>query len=231
MKKLEIRIIVICLITTCTNLTWSAQAQEVKIGADLVSNYIWRGSKLGSASFQPAISAEYKGISLTAWGSTDFTGDAFELDLTAGYRINGLSLAITDYFATSDVNSQPYFNYKSGNGHVFEATIGYTFSEKVPLTLSWNTYFAGTDNTYNSHDYSTYIEAAYPFSLWQVNMDAEIGFTPWKGAYANGFNVVNIGLKASKDIVITEKFALSVFTKVIFNPAANRAFMVFGLFI
>lgn len=229
MKEFKKRIAFTFLIMAWIGVTWNAHAQEITIGGDLVSNYIWRGSKLGNASVQPSVSAGYKGISLTAWGSTDFTGDAFELDLTAGYQIDGLRLSITDYFATSDVNTQPYFKYKSGNGHVFEGTVEYTFSEKVPLTLNWNTYFAGTDNTYKSHDYSTYIEAAYPFSLWKVNMRAEIGITPWKGAYADSFNVVNIGLQASKDITVTKKFALPVFAKIIFNPADNRAFMVLGL--
>lgn len=229
MRKLKKRIVSTLLIVVWISFTWNVYAQEITIGADLVSNYVWRGSKLGNASFQPSVSAEYKGISLEAWGSTDFTGDAFELDLTAGYQINGLRLAITDYFATSDINTQPYFKYKSGNGHVFEGTIEYTFSEKIPLSLKWNTYFAGTDNTYKCHDYSTYIEAAYTFCLWKVNMSTEIGITPWKGAYADSFNVVNIGLQASKDITITKKFALPIFTKIIFNPADNRAFMVLGL--
>lgn len=229
MKNVRKRIAILVIIMTSICLASGSKAQEVSFGADLVSNYVWRGEKLGNASFQPSVFAGYKGFSLTAWGSTDFTGDALELDLTAGYSIGGLSLAITDYFATTDVNSQPYFKYKAGHGHVFEGTAAYTFGEKVPLTLSWNTYFAGTDNTYQSHDYSTYIEAAYAFSLWSVNMHAEIGLTPWKGAYADGFNVVNIGIGASKEIPLSSKFSLPVFTKVIFNPAANKAFIVFGL--
>lgn len=226
-KRKGITTIVITIACLC--LSSGLKAQEVSFGADIVSIYLWRGAKLGNASVQPSISAGYKGLSLTAWGSTDFTADALELDLTLGYSIGQFSVAVTDYFATSDADSQPYFRYQTGYGHVFEGTATYTVSEKLPLTFSWNTYFAGTDNAYKSHDYSTYIEAAYAFTLWSVDMSAEMGLTPWKGAYADGFHVVNIALGASREIPISSKFSLPVFTKVAFNPADNRAFIVFGL--
>lgn len=229
MKKSGKIIAVVVAMVTYISLGFGASAQELSFGADIVSSYVWRGEKLGNVSFQPAISAEYKGLSLTAWGSRDFTGDVMELDLTAAYCFGRFSLEITDYYATSGENIEPYFKYKAGNGHVFEATAAYTFGEKIPLTLSWNTYFAGTDDTYKSQDYSTYIEAAYSFTLWTADVHTEVGITPWKGAYADRLNVVNIGIGASKSIPITNKFSLPISTKVIFNPAANKAFIVFGL--
>lgn len=209
--------------------TTATKAQEVSLAADLVSNYIWRGEKCGDAGFQPSFTFGYKGFSFTAWGSTDFTGDAFELDLTAAYATGKFQFALTDYFVTSDVNSQPYFDYQAGAGHVFEGTINYTVSEKVPLTLSWNTYFAGTDDTYSAHDYSTYIEAAYPFTLGSIDLESRAGFTPWKGAYADKFNVVNLSVRASKAFLLKAGFTLEPFVELIFNPAADKAFMVFGL--
>ena len=42
---------------------------EATIGADLVSQYIWRGQNLGDFSLQPTLGVGYKGISLSAWGS------------------------------------------------------------------------------------------------------------------------------------------------------------------
>lgn len=229
MKKSLKKIAVIPVLFTGIQGMPGIKAQEINAGADLVSNYVWRGSKCGDASFQPSISLGYKGLSFTAWGSTDFTGDAFELDLTAAYAIGSLELALTDYYVATDINTQPYFDYKRGAGHVFEGTIAYTISEKIPLKLSWNTYFAGTDNAYSKQDYSTYVEASYPFALWGVDMGGELGITPWKGAYADGFNVVNIGITASKTFQLSGKFSLSPYTKLIFNPADNKAFMVFGV--
>lgn len=230
MKNFLRTIAIVAAIGTGINTTGIASAQEVAVGADIVSNYVWRGAKCGDASFQPSLSVGYKGFSLAAWGSTDFTGSAFELDLTAAYSVGGLNLAITDYYATSDIDSSPYFKYHVYDGHIFEATAAYTFGEKVPLTLSWNTYFAGADvDEDGKMYYSTYVEAAYPFQLWGIEMGAFLGVTPWKGAYADRFNVVNIGITASKTIELSSKFSLSPYTKLVFNPAADKAFFVFGV--
>ncbi|WP_106830982.1 hypothetical protein [Parabacteroides pacaensis] len=229
MKKSLKRNVAIAVMVACVS-SWSSKAQEVNVGADLVSNYVWRGMKCGDASFQPSLSLGYKGISVTAWGSTDFTGNAFELDLSVGYSIGGFNLAITDYYVTDDINTHPYFKYHITDGHIFEGTVAYTFSEKVPITLSWNTNFAGNDvDEKAEQNYSTYMEASYPFTLWSVDMGAELGITPWKGMYADKFNVVNIGIKASKVIELSSKFSISPYTKLIFNPAADKAFIVFGI--
>lgn len=58
-------------VLSAMSLPMSSVAQdkfEASVGADLVSNYIWRGQDLGSASIQPALSLSYKGISFSAWG-------------------------------------------------------------------------------------------------------------------------------------------------------------------
>ena len=42
---------------------------ETSMGADIVSQYYWRGQDLGAVSLQPTLGIGYKGFSLTAWGS------------------------------------------------------------------------------------------------------------------------------------------------------------------
>ena len=37
---------------------------EATLGADIVSNYIWRGQDLGAAAIQPSLGIGYKGLSL-----------------------------------------------------------------------------------------------------------------------------------------------------------------------
>ncbi len=204
---------------------------EVNVGADLVSSYIWRGTDCGGVSIQPTLSVARSGFSLTAWGSVGFEGtDTKELDFTLGYNTGGLTVAVTDYwFDRTDGVPSDYFDYRArSTAHVFEATLAYDFGL---LALSWNTHFAGSDYTKANGDraYSTYIEARAPFKLGGTGFVAEVGFTPWEGAYSDKFNVTNIGLRADRSIRITDNFALPVFAKVTMNPYEDKAYFVFGM--
>ena len=79
--------------------------------------------------------------------------------------------------------------------------------------------------------YSTYIEAAYPFSVKTFDLVAMVGASPWKSAanYLNdGFAVTNVSLRASKDIRISERFSIPVFTQVLWNPNREDVHFVFG---
>lgn len=206
-----------------------AKAQEkveVSVGADIVSNYIWRGIDCGGASIQPSISVAKSGFSLTAWGSTGFSkSDTKELDLTLGYSIAGFNVAITDYW----FDTRRYFDYSAHTtAHIYEASVGYDFGV---LAINWNTYFAG-DDYYKSDGkraYSSYLEASAPFKLGGVDFSAEIGLTPWEGAYSNKFNVINLGLTAFREIKITDTFNVPAFAKLIVNPNTEGAYFVFGV--
>jgi hypothetical protein len=62
-------------------------------------------------------------------------------------------------------------------------------------------------------------------------LDAAIGLTPWETSFygANGFSVLNVSLKAAKEIKITDSFALPVFGQVVVNPRTEDAFLVIGI--
>jgi hypothetical protein len=205
---------------------------EATLGSDLVSSYIWRGTYCGGVSVQPAGSIAYKGFSLGAWGSVGFdSNDTKEFDFTLGYAAGGFSAAITDYwFLPADADAQVgYFQYGSNNTqHVFEGTLGYDFGV---LALSWNTNFAGNDARRSNGDlaYSTYISLAVPFNLGGLEWSAEVGMTPWEGAYADKLNLTNVTLAASKEIQLSETFSLPVFGQITFNPAAQRTYFAFGV--
>ena len=77
--------------------------------------------------------------------------------------------------------------------------------------------------------WSSYCEVSYPFSVKDVSMSIEAGFTPWDGMYSNKFNVVNVGLSATKELKITSNFSLPVFGKLIANPYEEQVYFVFGL--
>lgn len=55
---------------------------EISFGTDLVSTYLWRGQDLGGVSIQPGIGLSWRGLSLSAWGSSGFDEkDTKEVDL------------------------------------------------------------------------------------------------------------------------------------------------------
>jgi len=209
---------------------------ETTISADVVSSYIWRGQDLGSVSLQPTLGVGYKGLTLTAWGSTGLTNpdDTKEFDLTLAYTIGGLNIGITDYwFNKGGLDPEGrYFKYDAhGTNHVFEANIGYDFGL---ASIQWYTNFAGNDGVNKDGDraYSSYAEASVPFKLASVDWTATAGVIPWATTFYNGwtsgFAVTNLSLKATKDIKITDSFSVPVFGQIAANPCSQRAYLVFG---
>ncbi len=207
------------------------QRFTVTPSADLVSSYIWRGAYNGGISFQPSLTLSYGGFSLEAWGSTDFSTSndqsiAKEIDFTLGYEWNGFSLAVTDYWWEGE--GSRYGRYSSD--HYFEGTVGYSFGESFPLSLSWSTMFAGGDKDIEGDRlYSSYFEVLYEFDVWGVTVIPSVGISPWKSMYSEEFNVASIGLKAAKDIRVTDSFSIPLFTEVIVSPSNDNVYMVFGL--
>ena len=123
-----------------------AQAQEVFVTADFVSSYIWRGIDSGNASVQPSLGLNWKGLTVYAWGSTEFREKNNEIDLSLEYEYKNLTLYANNYFTQTEEEPFKYFNYSShSTGHTFEAGAGYMLSEKFPLSVSWYTTFAGND--------------------------------------------------------------------------------------
>ena len=208
----------------------SALAQNefsVNGNVDFVSDYVWRGAYQGSGvSVQPSLTLGYAGLSLNAWGSQSLTKDAKEFDINLSYNIKNFTLTVSDYWWSGA--DQPYGHYKSQ--HFFEATAAYTISEKFPLTLTWSTMFAGGDKDENGDlQASTYITAAYPFSLpLDITLTPSIGFTPWEGMYHDKAGVTDVSLKASKAIKVTEHFSIPVFVQAIASPIYDRTYIVGG---
>ena len=223
--------IIYILIVVLTASTVKAQKVDFSLGADIVSSYVWRGAYQTSAAIQPTAGLSVSGFSLSAWGSIPFNGVAKEVDFTAAYEIAGLSFAVTDYWWAGE-DAYKYFMYKSKRtAHLFEASLGYTLPvEKFPLSISWNTMFAGGDYLADGdRAYSTYITASYPFKIKDVDLGFSVGLTPWESIYAEDFSVIHVGLKASKELKITDSFSLPVSGEIIANPRYEDIFFVFGV--
>lgn len=206
---------------------------ETTIAADVVNQYIWRGVDAGNVSLQPTLGVAYKGLSLTAWGSVGLTesSDTKEFDFTLGYTTGGLNVGITDYwFSVGQDPDARYFKYDAhGTNHVFEAFVGYDFGV---VSAQWYTNFAGNDgvNKDGKRAYSSYFEVNAPFRLATCEWTATLGAVPYATTTygTTGFAVTNIGLKATKDIKVTDTFSVPVFAGVTGNPCAQKAYLVFG---
>jgi hypothetical protein len=176
---------------------------------------------------------EYKGLSLTAWGSYGLVDkdDAKEFDLTLAYTIGGFNIGVTDYWLSEGLDPDSrYFKYDAhGTNHVFEANIGYDFGF---ASIQWYTNFAGNDgvNKNGKRAYSSYFETNVPFLLAGVEWTATAGAVPYATDYygTSGFAVTNLSLKATKDIKVTERFSIPVFGQVTGNPCSRKAYLVFG---
>ena len=234
MKKVK-RLLLMAMAVLASAAATAQESEEVEtvIAADVVNQYIWRGQNLGNVSLQPTLGVAWKGLSLTAWGSVGLSepSDTKEFDLTLGYTIGGLNVGITDYwFSVGQDPDGRYFKYDAhGTNHVFEANIGYDFGV---VSAQWYTNFGGNDgvNKDGERAYSSYFEVSAPFRLATCEWTATLGAVPYATTSygTTGFAVTNIGLKATKDIKVTDTFSIPVFAGVTGNPCAQKAYLVFG---
>lgn len=229
----------VAVLATITAPSMAAAQDEVEatLGADIVSNYIWRGSDLGGAAIQPTIGVSYKGFSLTGWGSYGIAdrNDTKEFDLTLSYSTGGFTLGITDYYCLSGTENCPtkYFLYDAHKtSHEFEANVGYDFGV---LSFNWYTIFAGNDGMNKDGDraYSSYFEIGAPFKLGGLDWEATVGAVPYSTDYyedaTNGFVINNVTLKASKEVALSSKLTVPVFGAISANPSTQKLYFTAGI--
>lgn len=216
MKKMIGVAAIIVLLAGLVAVPMVASAQEVSVGADIVSSYVWRGWKFGQgAAVQPTVEFSSGGFALGAWGSFGLAhDDAMEADLYAGYGFeNGLYIGVTDYFFPAADGSVEYLDY---DNHVFEANLGFGLGS---LSFSGNMYFdSNTDN-------DTYVELAYDFGLASIFVGGGNESYTLDGDFA----ICNLGVSASKDITVTDSFTLPLFGSVILNPDTEQMYIVVGM--
>ena len=208
---------------------------ETSVSADVVSEYVWRGTKCGDAAIEPTLAISAAGVELSAWGSVGIVNplDTRELDLTLSYSVAGASVGITDYWFSSLAGGDPagrYFKYaEDATNHVFEAFVGYDFGF---ASISWYTNFAGNDFSANGdRAFSSYCELVAPFSFGGLDWTATLGFVPMETPLygTDGFAVTNISLSTGKSLDITDSFSIPVSAGLTFNPCDESAYFVLGI--
>lgn len=196
----------------------TAQAAGFKIGADVVSSYVFRGTDFGnSAAIQPALSytCPTTGIIVGAWGSYAVSEDAGnrhkEIDLYATLPVGPLSFTVTDYNSPDSGDS---FDFSDDGPNVVELSIGYA-KDNLSLLAAINVAGHDTDN-------AKYCEAGYKFydkDGYTAKGVVGLGDEDFYGD-GDGDNIalVNTGISVSKD-----RFTASY----IYNPDTAKSNLVF----
>ena len=218
---------------------------DLSISAEVVSTYVWRGSYQTGTSIQPFMEFTVGGFSLGTWGSVDIAGFGYkEVDLMASFSFKNVTVGLYDTWIAGEMNYN-YFDLSKTTLHLLEAWVAYSF-DRIPLSIGWYTSIAGDEtcskylkNGKLKNAFPTYIEVTYTFPVRKTILEAAIGVSPWKsstlynrydeGGMTDGFAVVNLSLKASRDIKMTDSYSLPVFGQLIFNPAKEDTFLVFGI--
>jgi hypothetical protein len=186
------------------------------VGADVYSNYIWRGTKFGKGpAFQPSVKFVTGGLTVGVWGSFDASGYS-ESDPYISYSFPfGLSLGITDYY-------YPFLggSFFSDSSNVYELNLGYTLKG---LSLSAN-YIVNKAPVPASSGSDVYFQAGYAFKKFNVGIGAGNG---WHTADSK-FNVCHISVGTNKTIEVTDKLSIPVTGQVIVNPDKKQIFVVVG---
>lgn len=189
-----------------------------QVGADVYTNYIWRGTKYGQGpAIQPSVKFVAGGLTLGVWGSFDASGYV-ETDPYLSYSFPfGLSLGITDYYYPS----QPLFEVSDTAGsHALELNAGFA---KGGLSLSAN-YIVNEAGGAGSAGGDMYFQAGYTFKIFNIFLGAGDGWHTSDGDFA----ICNVGIGASKEIKITDTFSIPVSGQVIVNPEKEALYVVVG---
>jgi hypothetical protein len=191
------------------------------VGADLVSSYLWRGTKFGTGpAIQPYLSFASGGFEIGGWGSYCFTSnEAAEADIYLSYGFDfGLSIGLSDYYFPGT----EYFDYSTESGsHAFEINLGYEI-KGVSLAANYILNEAGSAGSAGS---DMYFEAGYGFSSFSLFAGAGDGWHSADGEFA----LCNIGISASKEIKLSDSFSLPVSGALIWNPDKEQYHVVVGI--
>jgi hypothetical protein len=195
-----------------------SQSSKFNVGADLFSNYIFRGTKYGKGpSVQPGIKFTRSGLTIGFWGSFDASGYT-EADPYVSYSFkSGLSIGLTDYYYPG----LPVFEISDTAGsHALEINAGFT---KWGLSLSGN-YIINEAGGAASAGGDMYFQAGYTFASFNLFIGAGNGWHTSDGK----FDLCNIGIGTSKVIKLTDSFSIPVSGQIIMNPDREQMYVVVG---
>jgi hypothetical protein len=191
---------------------------EFNAGADIYSNYIWRGTKFGAGpSVQPSLEYLNGGLTIGVWGSFDASGYS-EADPYISFLFkSGFSLGLTDYYYPD----LPVFETSDTSGsHALEINVEFI---KGGITLSGN-YIVNHAGGAGSAGGDKYLQAGYTFKNCSLFAGAGDGWHTSDGKFA----LCNVGIGTTKVIRVTDRFSIPVNGQVILNPDREHLYLIVG---
>lgn len=219
----------------------SEKNSNTDLGVDIVSSYIWRGLLVDpTPNIQGWGEFGFKGFSMGAWASTNFTGTYIETDFYLGYKYENFNATLTNY----KVGWDDYFNVKKeSTAHVGELALAYTVSDNFPLQILGSVLIYGDDKKIDSYDatgeailsdtknYSAYFELQYTLTHGETDISFTGGIVTHESYFytTDGFAVTNLGISLEKAIKFTDDFSLPINFSVIANPELESAYAILGI--
>ncbi len=226
----------------------AVQAQsevDMTVGVDYFNRYVWRGLDFANTpSLQPTLSLGFDGFETGIWGAYTLSNqqsESDEIDFWVGYTHEienaiSISAVITDYyFPNVGIDFFNFNNYDDEledgtpdpGAHTLEAGLSLTGPESFPVTVS------GYINFHNDAGNNTYFQIDYPVKINETDLNIFMGATGGSkdnsGYYGtDDLQVINVGVQASREIVVTESFSVPLNISFIVNPNAEISYLVVG---
>ncbi len=252
MKKIFFLMIAALLVFQTTNAQDETEDKSrVNFTTSFQTNHLWRGLIITDKPMFAVMTTFNlnKSGNFTAgfWGGMSVSNDDDdthykEIDYYVQYAKNNFSIGLWDLFNTRGVATPDIWNYKNDEtGHLLDLRTSLNFGSSFPMTVEADILLYGLGDTEpDGNDvkqrYSTYLQLSYPIvDKTQINMSAFLGTgfalngeTHLYGDGKNSFDVVNIGLTASKTLTIgNHNFPVSATT--MWNPVQKFARIQFAI--
>lgn len=214
-------------------LTFQSYAQGgFNVSLDAKNMHYWRGLRVSDGFVTaPMVGYYNQGFAAFAWGGLSVDGQYTEVSHIISYTTGNFNVTLLDIFSFTGNPAADFFNFKAGEtNHITDLSLGYGFGEDIPLRLMWATVIYGNDRDSNGDNrYSTYLEAAFPFvrETYVLQPYIAAGFALAGGddnsLYgANAFDLVNIGLRVSRMLILGDH-SIPVTGTMGYNPSLKKA--------
>ncbi len=101
------------------------------------------------------------------------------------------------------------------------------------MDVAWYTNVLGNDfNDDGDREWASYLEITSGELEWAtIRWQGQVGIAPWASEYYDNshFAVTNLSLKASKEIVATDRLSVPVSLTLSTNPDHSRTYCILGI--